>query len=700
MKLANDNFNVEIQGGQSESTAFSIQMNSKAFKVLSDTLYQNKCGSIVRELSTNAYDSHVMAGRADVPFVIHLPDNFEPWFSVKDSGTGMSPKDIRTVFISYFSSTKDQSNECTGMLGLGAKTPFSYTDQFTVTSYQNGVCTIYSAFITESGVPNIIEMYSSESTEPSGVEIKLSVKSQDYGRFKSEVQEQLKFFKVKPKIENGTCTYMEQGGVVILETVDARIIDTGNSYYKKAPYIIQGNVGYPLAIDNLREAMPEHYKFFESNNGLYIELNFEIGQIGVTASREGVEYNAATLASIDAKMTLVREQVKEYIATQLAGKTTEWERAEYLNSSSVLGRLAKDYKFITATKYGQDWYFDLEVITRPVGVFTSVGMIYHIDRSMKNKKRSTGRVRPIPSNQMIVVLRDKTHLSATKVKHMFLTNPKLQQVYEIEMFDKNYSESTVDDVKIALGGFENVILMSSIVLPSTASGVRSKSTVVSYYEYTDGDNIRDWEKSYEVLKEVTEPMVYVVVKDANLVDFQDASRISQYEDLKKFDDVLDLIAVREASVKNLNDECVTLEQYINQKTEEHKSNEDLFIYRKNVFYTAVKSQVHDWNSKANMITSKAPNNELARLISFANKVKKSAIYSDSKITPEFNAKVRFMRYHSLVSNTFADRKYKLSEFYQDILNKYPLLKLSPWEMNRAVPDLHLCEYLKQMQKVL
>jgi len=118
-----------------------------------------------------------------------------------------------------------------------------------------------------------------------------------------------------------------------------------------------------------------------------------------------------------------------------------------------------------------------------------------------------------------------------------------------------------------------------------------------------------------------------------------------------------------------------------------------------LFYTAVKSQVHDWSSKATMLVNNAPNNELSRLIRFANKVKKSAVYSDSKITPEFNAKVKFMKYHTLISNP-SDRKYRLNNFYIDILNKYPLLKVSPWEMNRSVPDSHLCEYLKQMQKVL
>lgn len=697
MKLITQSSPVEVQGG-SNSGVFAIACNGKAFRVLSDTLYQNKIGSIVREISCNAYDAHVDAGKVDQEFIIHLPDNFSPWFSVRDFGKGLSAADIRNVFTVYFQSTKENSNDAIGAFGLGAKTPFSYTDQFTVTSYHNGICTIYSAFITESGVPNIIEMYSSESSEPSGVEIKLSVKNQDYSKFKNEVQEQLKFFRVKPKIENGTCHYSEQTGVIILETPEAKLIDTGISYSRKAPYIIQGNVGYPLDIDQLRDKLPEHFKFFESITGVYIELNFNIGQIGVTASREGVEYNAMTLASIDAKMKSVQAQVQDYINNQLSTLTTEWERAEYLNSSSVLGRLATGYTFLEAERYGKDWYFNLEKITRPatVGVHTSKGQVYHIDRSMKNKKRSAGRIRPALKGQVLIVLRDKTHMSATKIKHMFRTDPKIQQVYELEIYDKNYD---VDVVKTALGGFDNVILMSSIVLPSTASGVRSKSAVVSYYEYNEGNNIRDWDKSYDVLKEITEPMVYVQVKDANLVNFQDVARISQYEDLKKFDDVLDLIAVREASVKNLNENCISLEQYINQKTEEHKSDEDLFVYKKNLFYTAVKSQVHDWNSRANMLVNKAPDNELSRLIRFAFKVKKSSIYSDSKITEEFNAKVRFMRYHTLISNP-SDRKYRLNNFYIDILNKYPLLKVSPWEISRVVSDTHLCEYLKQMQKVL
>ena len=77
---------------------------------------------------------------------------------MQDFGIGLSPADINDVFTVYFKSTKDNSNETVGAFGLGAKTPFSYTDQFTVTSVYNGERRIYSAFINETGMPSIVEM--------------------------------------------------------------------------------------------------------------------------------------------------------------------------------------------------------------------------------------------------------------------------------------------------------------------------------------------------------------------------------------------------------------------------------------------------------------------------------------------------------------------------------------------------------------
>ena len=56
----------------SKASTFTIQANHKAFKILSDSLYKDKIKAVIRELSTNAIDAHVMAKNSD-PYEVH-PD--------------------------------------------------------------------------------------------------------------------------------------------------------------------------------------------------------------------------------------------------------------------------------------------------------------------------------------------------------------------------------------------------------------------------------------------------------------------------------------------------------------------------------------------------------------------------------------------------------------------------------------------------
>ena len=77
-------------------------------------------------------------GQQDTPFEVHLPTILEPYFSVRDYGTGLTDQEIESIYTTYFESTKTNSNEYIGALGLGSKSPFSYTDNFTVTSVKNG----------------------------------------------------------------------------------------------------------------------------------------------------------------------------------------------------------------------------------------------------------------------------------------------------------------------------------------------------------------------------------------------------------------------------------------------------------------------------------------------------------------------------------------------------------------------------------
>lgn len=340
MKLHNYSQAVEVHGDES-SSSFQIEMNGKAFKALSDTLYKDKIGSIVREISSNAYDSHVMAGTPDLPFEIHLPDSFEPWFSVKDYGVGMSPAEITEVFTHLFKSTKEDNNNVIGAFGLGSKTPFSYTDQFTVVSIKDGVKSIYGAYTTETGIPKISLIESTPTDEHNGVEVSMSVKQQDYGTFKVKASEQLRFFKVKPVFTN--VDNFEIVNPVSKAQVSFEIPEVNFKMYNSTSignWLIQGNIGYPFEINEFINACQDQglVKFV---NQLRYKGNFvievPIGAIGVTVSREAVEYNEYTISSIQKVFEFVRDNLQQKLEEELKEFKTDWERAEYLNNHSLAG---------------------------------------------------------------------------------------------------------------------------------------------------------------------------------------------------------------------------------------------------------------------------------------------------------------------------------------------------------------------------
>lgn len=67
-----------LEGNIKATTTFMVAMTPKTFEILSSTIYSDKVLAVLRELSTNAYDSHVENGNPDEPFQVQLPSAFKP----------------------------------------------------------------------------------------------------------------------------------------------------------------------------------------------------------------------------------------------------------------------------------------------------------------------------------------------------------------------------------------------------------------------------------------------------------------------------------------------------------------------------------------------------------------------------------------------------------------------------------------------
>lgn len=303
---------------------FRIRNSAKAFKILSDGLYSNKIRAIIRELSCNAVDSHVGAGKADVPFEVHLPTQFEPWFAVRDFGLGLDGNQVVNIYTTYFESTKTDSNEFIGALGLGSKSPFSYTENFTVTAIKNGTRRIYSAFINEVGVPSIAEMSEELTDEGNGVEVKFSVTDRyDYNSFRHESQEVFQWFKLQPII-TGVDNFEVHPEVFKERDIVPGVHAREHNYHSVA---IMGNIAYPLG------KIPEPRKHFgelENLLGCGLALEFGIGELDFAASREELSYVPITLKSIKKKLELLNANLAIHLAAKANEIENLWLRAAYL----------------------------------------------------------------------------------------------------------------------------------------------------------------------------------------------------------------------------------------------------------------------------------------------------------------------------------------------------------------------------------
>jgi hypothetical protein len=326
---------------------FRIRNSAKAFNILSSGLYANKIRAIVRELSCNAVDSHAAAGKHDTPFDVHLPNSLEPWFSIRDYGTGLSHDQVTNIYTTYFESTKTASNEFIGALGLGSKSPFSYTDNFTVTAIKDGVKGVYTAFINEQGVPSIAKMMDEQTTDPAGVEVKFSVNERyDFDKFRQEARYVYEYFKLRPVVSGSVDFKFKE------PTYKEKDIVPGVHYHDDGhrSYAIMGNIKYPIEVPNADKSLGGLQGLL--NCGLVME--FKIGELDFQASREGLSYIPQTIDAIKSKLEQLNAQLAIHIANEADKITNMWERALYLE------KRFSDHLFNQAVvKYVADTKFEL-----------------------------------------------------------------------------------------------------------------------------------------------------------------------------------------------------------------------------------------------------------------------------------------------------------------------------------------------------
>lgn len=370
MKLADRTIEVHSAGIESNKQ-FTVAQNSKMFNILSNSLYSDKIMAVIRELATNAYDSHVSAGNKN-PFLVKLPTSADPNFSVRDYGTGLSKEDMENLYTTYGASNKNDSNDFVGCLGLGSKSPFAYTKSFTTTSYFNGQQYTYIAAMDDAGVPTLNLIHSTDTNEPNGLEISFAVKQYDFQEFSEKAVRVFHYFKNKPIISGGvrwdfTKEYSQRN--IVIDGDGWRVCRLNNDnmkfpnhYHRIQSGIIalMGNIAYPVEVSHLigeeKAETPDHiakwnrafnkadiasWKSFVGeiiNQGLYLELDFGIGELEMDVSREGLQYTKSVVKTLREKTQDIFVELKKNFSDKIATAKTKVEAIQtYYQMNDLAG---------------------------------------------------------------------------------------------------------------------------------------------------------------------------------------------------------------------------------------------------------------------------------------------------------------------------------------------------------------------------
>ena len=318
-----------VRSGVAHSKEFTIKGSAAAFQILSDKLYPDKIRAVIRELSSNAWDAHVEAGNTQTPFLVHLPNDIEPWFAIRDYGTGLSHDDVTNLYTTYFHSTKSDSNDFTGALGLGSKVGFAYAESFTVTSFFNGEKNIYIIDIGEVGVPmvNLVQGSPFETDEHNGLEIKIPVKNKDFREFYHKARQIYRIYPLAPKVVGYPDFQLEQ--VEYECTGDGWKLIKSDSYSGTSSLAIQGTVYYPIQVNKLQGI---DYDDVHKLSNLGLELEFDIGDLEISASREELGYDERTSKNIVQKLNKAIADISKIMENNLKDRESWWDATCLYNS--------------------------------------------------------------------------------------------------------------------------------------------------------------------------------------------------------------------------------------------------------------------------------------------------------------------------------------------------------------------------------
>lgn len=296
--------------GQSGKTqGFGVTNDPVLMGILSTGLYGNPMRTMIQEVMFNAWDAHRMGNCQDKPIDIYINDT--SGLIVRDYGPGINPVDMVPIYCIYGNSTKRKDEALTGGFGLGSKSPYAYTDSFTVTSHHDQTKSMYvmnRVSEENGGGPGMSPIIEGVPTSETGLMVTIPLKNdRDMDRAYDFIKDILFLSGIKANIHYDDET----------QTIEADEVPPGEWKIDEEAgtgelYAIYGGVRYLIPHDDAYET---EFRFVTKMSRMLgtMYIGFKSSSLTPLPSREGLNLNDRTVGNIKNQLEIMEEHFREML---------------------------------------------------------------------------------------------------------------------------------------------------------------------------------------------------------------------------------------------------------------------------------------------------------------------------------------------------------------------------------------------------
>lgn len=302
--------------GDVQSNTVSVDISNVDFitQLLTTHLYSKPLDSFLREIVSNAWDSHIESNNED-PILLELGTNTEDkhYIRIQDFGVGLSPERFDTIYKMIGSSTKRADNSQIGGFGIGRFSALAYTGSVYITSNYLGIKYKYLMY-KDGHTINIDKIFETPTTDHNGLEVMVYLEpNDDIYDVGTAIKSQLIYF---DNLYLNCDRYKHYSSTTLAEDFNNlkikkyKTFSVNSQYTSNHPTILLGKIQYPLNYNINYDTI------FDLRRTCPISINFEIGELPTTPNREEIQYTRDAIKKIGEKLDEVALELEEIAESQ------------------------------------------------------------------------------------------------------------------------------------------------------------------------------------------------------------------------------------------------------------------------------------------------------------------------------------------------------------------------------------------------